>query len=103
MGDTGSLAIGGGLAGLALLLSTSLLLPIIGGLFVFETLSVIIQVFGFRVFGRRPFRMAPIHHHYEFAGWPQTTIIVRFWILAGLSTAIGVGLYLADYIHLTGQ
>ena len=103
MGDTGSLAIGGGLAGLALLLSTSLLLPIIGGLFVFETMSVIIQVFAFRVFHRRPFRMAPIHHHYEFAGWPQTTIIVRFWILAGLSTAIAVGLYLADYIHLTGQ
>lgn len=103
MGDTGSLAIGGGLAGLALLLSTQLLLPIIGGLFVFETMSVIVQVAGFRLFGKRPFRMAPIHHHYEFAGWPQTTIIVRFWILAGLSTAIALGLYLADYIHLTGQ
>lgn len=103
MGDTGSLALGGGLAGLALLLNTHLLLPIIGGLFVFETLSVIIQVAGFRLFRRRPFRMAPIHHHYELAGWPQTTIIVRFWILAGLSTAIAVGLYLADFIHLTGQ
>jgi len=103
MGDTGALAIGGGLAGLSLLLSTHLLLPIIGGLFVFETLSVILQVAGFRLFKRRPFRMAPVHHHYEFAGWPQTTIIVRFWILAGLSTAIAVGLYLADYIHLTGQ
>jgi len=103
MGDTGSLAIGGGLAGLALLLSTHLLLPIIGGLFVFETVAVILQVAGFRLFGRRPFRMAPIHHHYELAGWPQTTIIVRFWILAGLSTAIAVGLFLADYIHLTGQ
>ncbi|NLV56567.1 MAG: phospho-N-acetylmuramoyl-pentapeptide-transferase [Acidimicrobiales bacterium] len=103
MGDTGSLAIGGGLAGLALLLNTHLLLPLIGGLFVFETLSVIIQVAGFRLFRYRPFRMAPIHHHYELAGWPQTTIIVRFWILAGLSTAIAVGLFLADYIHLTGQ
>ncbi|WCO65224.1 phospho-N-acetylmuramoyl-pentapeptide-transferase [Iamia majanohamensis] len=103
MGDTGSLAIGGGLAGLALLLNTQLLLPIIGGLFVFETMSVIVQVAAFRAFGKRPFRMAPIHHHYEFAGWPQTTIIVRFWILAGLSTAIALGLYLADYIHLTGQ
>lgn len=103
MGDTGSLAIGGGLAGLALLLNTHLLLPLIGGLFVFETLSVILQVAGFRLFNRRPFRMAPIHHHYELAGWPQTTIIVRFWILAGLSTAIALGLYLADFIHLTGQ
>lgn len=103
MGDTGSLAIGGGLAGMALLLNTHLLLPLIGGLFVFETLSVIVQVAGFRLFKKRPFRMAPIHHHYEFAGWPQTTIIVRFWILAGLSTAIALGLYLADFIHLTGQ
>src|SRR5690606_36653482 len=103
MGETGSLAIGGGLAGLALLLSTHLLLPIIGGLFVFETLSVIIQVTSFRLFKRRLFRMAPIHHHYEIAGWPETTIIVRFWILAGLLTAIALGLYLADYIHLTGQ
>jgi len=103
MGDTGALAIGGGLAGLALLLSTHLLLPIIGGLFVFETASVIVQVASFRLFKRRLFRMAPIHHHYEIAGWPETTIIVRFWILAGLSTAIAVGLYLADYIHLTGQ
>jgi phospho-N-acetylmuramoyl-pentapeptide-transferase len=103
MGDTGSLAIGGGLAGLALLLNTHLLLPIIGGLFVFETMSVILQVAGFRLFKRRPFRMAPIHHHYEFAGWPQTTIIVRFWILAGLSTAIALGLYVADFINLTGQ
>ncbi len=100
MGDTGSLAIGGGLAGLALVLNTSLLLPIIGGLFVFETLSVIIQVFAFRVFKRRPFRMAPIHHHYEFAGWPQTTIVIRFWILAGLSTAIALGIFLADFIQL---
>ncbi len=103
MGDTGSLAIGGGLAGLALMLNTQLLLPLVGGLFVFETMSVIVQVAAFRAFDKRPFRMAPIHHHYEFAGWPQTTIIVRFWILAGLSTAIALGLYLADYIHLTGQ
>ena len=64
-----------------------LLLPIIGGLFVVETLSVIIQVATFRVFGRRVFRMAPIHHHFELRGWPETTVIVRFWILAGLSTA----------------
>ena len=102
MGDTGSLAIGAALAGLALLTNTHLLLPIIGGLFVFETLSVMIQVFAFRVFHRRVFRMAPIHHHYELADWPETTVIIRFWILAGLCTAMGMGLYYADWIHLTG-
>jgi phospho-N-acetylmuramoyl-pentapeptide-transferase len=102
MGDTGSLAIGAALSGLALLTNTQLLLPIIGGLFVFETLSVMIQVFAFRVFHRRVFRMAPIHHHYELADWPETTVIIRFWILAGLSTSMGLGLYYADWIHLTG-
>ncbi|MBI2708297.1 MAG: phospho-N-acetylmuramoyl-pentapeptide-transferase [Actinobacteria bacterium] len=103
MGDTGSLALGAGLAGLALLTNTQMLLPIIGGLFVFETLSVILQVFAFRVFHRRVFRMAPIHHHYELAGWPETTIIIRFWILAGLSTAVALGVFLADYIQFTNQ
>jgi phospho-N-acetylmuramoyl-pentapeptide-transferase len=102
MGDTGSLAIGAALSGLALLTNTQLLLPIIGGLFVFETLSVIIQVFAFRVFHRRVFRMAPIHHHYELADWPETTVIIRFWILAGLATSLGLGLYYADWIHLSG-
>jgi len=102
MGDTGSLAIGAALAGLALMTNTQLLLVIVGGLFVFETLSVMIQVFAFRVFHRRVFRMAPIHHHYELADWPETTVIIRFWILAGLCTAMGLGLYYADWIHLTG-
>ena len=97
MGDTGSLAIGAGLAGLALTLSTTLLLPIIGALFVVETLSVIIQVFSFRTFGRRVFRMAPIHHHYELGGWPETTVIVRFWIIAGLATALALGIFYADF------
>jgi phospho-N-acetylmuramoyl-pentapeptide-transferase len=99
MGDTGALAIGVGLAGLALMTSTALLLPIIGGLFVVETLSVIIQVAAFRVFGRRLFRMAPIHHHFELGGWPETTVIVRFWILAGLFTALGLGFYYADFLR----
>jgi len=103
MGDTGALAIGAGLAGLALTTNTQLLLPIVGGLFVFETLSVILQVGSFRLFHRRIFRMAPIHHHYELAGWPETTVIIRFWILAGLSTAVALGLYYADFVHLTGQ
>ena len=89
MGDTGSLAIGAGLAALCLLLNLDLLLLIIGGLFVMETLSVILQVISFRVFHRRIFRMAPIHHHFELAGWPETTVIVRFWILGGLFCALG--------------
>jgi phospho-N-acetylmuramoyl-pentapeptide-transferase len=98
MGDTGSLAIGAGLAGLALTLNTQLLLPVVGALFVVETLSVVMQVFTFRVMhGRRVFRMAPIHHHYELGGWPETTVIVRFWIIAGLATALALGLFYADF------
>lgn len=100
MGDTGSLAIGAGLAGLALLSNTQLLLVIIGGLFVFETLSVILQVGSFRLFGRRIFRMAPVHHHYEQKGWPETTVIIRFWIIAGLCTVVGLGVFWADFLHL---
>ncbi len=102
MGDTGSLALGGALAGLALLTRTNLLLPIMGGLFVLETLSVVIQVVSFRGFGRRVFRMAPIHHHFELAGWPEFTVIVRFWLIAGLFTAFGLGLFYADFIRIPG-
>jgi phospho-N-acetylmuramoyl-pentapeptide-transferase len=102
MGDTGSLAIGAGLAGLALMNNTSLLLAVIGALFVVETLSVMIQVASFRLFGRRVFRMAPIHHHFELRGWPETTVIIRFWILSGMCTAVGLGLYYADFIGLPG-
>ena len=98
MGDTGSLAIGAGLAALALALNTQLLLPVLAGLFVLETVSVILQVGAFRLAGRRVLRMAPIHHHFELGGWPETTVIVRFWILAGLCTAVGLGLYYADFI-----
>jgi phospho-N-acetylmuramoyl-pentapeptide-transferase len=98
MGDTGSLAIGAGLAALALTTNTQLLLPIIGGLFVVETLSVIVQVGAFRLFGRRVFRMAPIHHHFELQGWPETTVIIRFWILAGMLTALAMGFYYADFL-----
>ena len=102
MGDTGSLALGGGLAGLALLTRTHLLLPIIGGLFVLETLSVVIQIISFRGFKRRVFRMAPIHHHFELAGWPEFTVIVRFWLIAGLFVAFGLGLFYADFIRIPG-
>jgi len=102
MGDTGSLALGGGLAGLALLTNTQLLLPIMGGLFVLETMSVVIQVISFRGFKRRVFRMAPIHHHFELAGWPEFTVIVRFWLIAGLFVAFGLGLFYADFIRIPG-
>jgi phospho-N-acetylmuramoyl-pentapeptide-transferase len=98
MGDTGSLAIGAALAGLALMNNTILLLAIVGGLFVVETLSVMAQVASFRLFGRRVLRMAPIHHHFELLGWPETTVIIRFWILSGICTATGVGLYYADFL-----
>jgi phospho-N-acetylmuramoyl-pentapeptide-transferase len=98
MGDTGSLAIGAGLAAVCLLLNLDLLLPIVGGLFVLETLSVIAQVVSFRVFGRRVFRMAPFHHHFELLGWPETTVIVRFWILAGLFAALALGIFYGVYL-----
>ena len=102
MGDTGSLALGTGMAALALATNTHLLLPIIGGLFVMETLSVIIQVFSFRVFGTRVFRMAPIHHHFELAGWPETTVIIRLWIMTGFATAVALGLFYADFVSIGG-
>ena len=89
MGDTGALSIGAGLAGLCLLMNLDLLLVVIGGLFVIETLSVIAQVISFRVFHRRVLRMAPLHHHFEMLGWPETTVLIRFWILAGLFAALG--------------
>jgi phospho-N-acetylmuramoyl-pentapeptide-transferase len=98
MGDTGSLALGAGLATLALTLNTQLLLPIVGALFVFETMSVIIQVGSFRMFHRRVFRMAPIHHHFELKAWSETKIIIRFWLLALMSTAVALGLYYADFV-----
>lgn len=101
MGDTGSLAIGAAFATLALATNTHLLLVFIGGLYVAEALSVIIQIVSFRLTGRRVFRMAPIHHHFELRGWPETTVIIRFWILAGAATAVGLGLFYADFITNT--
>lgn len=101
MGDAGSQAIGGALASLALLTNTHLLLAVLGGLYVMVTVSVILQVASFRMFGTRIFRMAPIHHHFELKGWPETTVIVRFWIMAGLFVAVGVGLFYADFLVAT--
>jgi phospho-N-acetylmuramoyl-pentapeptide-transferase len=100
MGDTGSLAVGTGLAALCLLMNLDLLLPIIGGLFVAVTLSVIIQVISFRVFGRRVFRIAPIQHHFEQRGWPETTVTIRFWIMAGLLAMLGLGIFYGDFLKI---
>lgn len=102
MGDTGSLALGGMMAAVAVLTETELLLIIIGGLFVIETTSVILQVASFRLFGRRIFKMAPLHHHFELLGWMETTVIVRFWIIGGLSAVFGLGLFYAEYINRGG-
>jgi phospho-N-acetylmuramoyl-pentapeptide-transferase len=101
MGDTGSLAVGTGLGALCLLMNLDLLLVVIGGLFVAETASVILQVVSFRLFGRRVFRMAPFHHHFELRGWPEITIIVRFWILAGLLAMLGLGMFYGDFLKIT--
>ncbi|HEX6755331.1 MAG TPA: phospho-N-acetylmuramoyl-pentapeptide-transferase [Mycobacteriales bacterium] len=98
MGDTGSLALGGLLAGTAIVSRTELLLVVLGGLFVVETLSVMLQVAIFKTRRKRLFKMAPIHHHFELAGWAETTVIVRFWIIAGLAVAFGLGLFYAEFI-----
>ena len=102
MGDTGALAIGAGVAALVLTLNVQLLLPIVGALYVTESVSVILQVGSFRLFKRRIFRMAPIHHHFELGGWPETTVIIRFWLLAGACSALALGLFYADFIRIGG-
>ena len=98
MGDTGSLSLGGMFAGLAIVTRTELLLVVLGGLFVVETLSVIIQIGFFKMTRKRVFNMAPIHHHFELAGWVENTVIVRFWIIGGLAVAFGLGLFYAEYL-----
>lgn len=98
MGDTGSLALGGALAGLAILSRTELLIVILGGLFVTITLSVIIQVASFKSTGKRVFRMAPLQHHFELLGWQEVTIVIRFWIVAGLFVALGLSIFYAEWV-----
>src|SRR5215472_15494550 len=93
MGDTGSLALGGALAGLAITTRTDLLLLLLGGLFVIITMSVVIQVGSFKLTHKRVFRMAPLQHHFELAGWAETTIVVRFWLIAGMFVALGLGIF----------
>ena len=91
MGDTGSLALGGLFAGLSMVTRTELLLVVIGGVFVVEALSVALQIVVFRTTRRRLFRMAPFHHHFELAGWAETTVIIRFWLLAAMCCGAGAG------------
>jgi phospho-N-acetylmuramoyl-pentapeptide-transferase len=99
MGDTGSLALGGALAGLAATLRVELLLIPLGGLFVIITLSVIIQTLYFKISGgKRVFKMAPLQHHFELLGWGEVTIVIRFWIIAGLSVALGLALFYAQWV-----
>ncbi|RVX39507.1 phospho-N-acetylmuramoyl-pentapeptide-transferase [Nonomuraea polychroma] len=98
MGDTGSLALGGVLAGLAIATRTQLLLIILAGLCVIITMSVIIQVGFFKMTGKRVFRMAPLQHHFELKGWAETTIVVRFWLIAMLCAALGLGLFYVEWM-----
>ena len=98
MGDTGSLALGGALAGLSILSRTEILAAIVGGLFVLEVLSDVIQIGFFKLTHRRVFRMAPLHHHFELSGWGEVTIVIRFWIIAGLFVALGVGLFYGEWV-----
>ncbi len=90
MGDTGSLSLGGSLAAVAIIVKHEIVLAIIGGLFVLETISVIIQVLSFKLTGKRVFMMAPIHHHFEKKGWPESTVVIRFWIIAIILALIGL-------------
>ncbi|MFY0405814.1 phospho-N-acetylmuramoyl-pentapeptide-transferase [Solicola sp. PLA-1-18] len=99
MGDTGSLSLGGVMAGFAVMTRTDLLLAVIGGLFVIITMSVILQVGWFKATkGKRLFRMAPLQHHFELLGWAEITIVVRFWIISGLCVALGLGIFYAEWV-----
>jgi phospho-N-acetylmuramoyl-pentapeptide-transferase len=98
MGDTGSLSLGGVLAGLAVSTKTQLLLVILGGLFVIITMSVVIQVGSYKLYRKRVFKIAPLHHHFEMVGWAESTIVVRFWLIAGLFVAAGLGIFYVAWL-----
>ena len=102
MGDVGSQGIGGFLAAVALLTNTHLLLAVLGGIYVAEVLSVILQVASFKLTGRRIFRMSPLHFHFDLLGWPETTVVIRFWILTGIGVALGLGFFYGDFLRLEG-
>ena len=99
MGDTGSFALGGAIAGFAIVTGTEILLPLIAGIFVIEVLSLIIQVGSFKRTGRRVFLMAPIHHHFEMKAWSETKIMVRFWIVCAIFCATGFALFYRDFLQ----
>ena len=98
MGDTGSLSLGGVLAGLAVATKTQLLLVVLGGLFVIIAMSVIVQVGSYKMTVQRVFRMAPLQHHFELLGWEETTIVIRFWLIAGLFVALGLGIFYVEWL-----
>jgi phospho-N-acetylmuramoyl-pentapeptide-transferase len=98
MGDTGSLALGGALAGMSIVTRTEVLAAIIGGLFVIIVLSDVIQIGFFKMTGRRVFKMAPLHHHFELSGWGEVTIVIRFWLIAGLFVSLGIGIFYAEWV-----
>nr|WP_205864036.1 phospho-N-acetylmuramoyl-pentapeptide-transferase [Planosporangium mesophilum] len=100
MGDTGALALGSLIAGLAYATNTVLLVPILGLLFLIIVITWVMQIGSFRMTGRRIFRMVPLQHHFELAGWSEVNIVVRFWIIAGLGVAIGIGLFYADFLRV---
>ncbi|ORV12641.1 phospho-N-acetylmuramoyl-pentapeptide-transferase [Mycobacterium celatum] len=102
MGDTGSLALGGIIAGLSVTSRTELLAVVLGSLFVAEIVSVVLQILTFRTTGRRVFRMAPFHHHFELVGWAETTVIIRFWLLTAISCGLGVALFYSEWLAATG-
>jgi len=102
MGDTGSLALGGLVAGLSFVTKTELLMVIIGFIFVMEVASVAIQIAVFQTTGKRVFRMAPLHHHFENGGWAETTVVVRFWLLAGIFNMIGAAIFYSDWLSQVG-
>lgn len=98
MGDTGSFGLGGLIAAIAIILKQEVLLIVIGGLFVIETLSVIIQVLWFKTFRKRVFKMAPIHHHFELLGWPEIRVIIRFWLVCAIFSVAGLFIYYLKFI-----
>jgi phospho-N-acetylmuramoyl-pentapeptide-transferase len=98
MGDTGALALGGALAGLSIVSRTEILAAIIGGLFVIILMSDVIQIGYFKATGRRVFKMAPLHHHFELSGWGEVTIVIRFWLIAALCAGLGIGLFYGEWV-----
>ena len=102
MGDTGSLALGGLVAGLSVTSRTELLMVIIGALFVIEAASVVIQVASFKTTGKRVFRMSPFHHHFEQGGWPETTVVIRFWLISGMAVATGLAVFYSEWLFQIG-